>query len=268
MGTELGRRGVETPSPGWSAYAIESHPAVVVAIHAAYARAGAQAHRGNTFRTQPKIFPERYADLTRRAHELLRAAVTGAGREPRALIGCLAPVEDCYRPYLSPAPNAARAAHRKVASALRDAGFDTIVCETFPHAGEAAVAVEEAVRTGLTTWVSLTAGPDGTLMSPEAMEQAARDCASAGAQAVLVCCTSATKTLAYVERLARVGISFGAYANAGDPSAGLGWDAEPARAARAYADLAAEWVAAGASILGSCCGTSDAHVAELANRFG
>jgi S-methylmethionine-dependent homocysteine/selenocysteine methylase len=269
MGTELTKRGVATPAPGWSAYAIESHPSVVVDIHEAYARAGARAHRGNTFRTQPKIFPSRYVDLVQRAHALLRAGVAGgAGGAADAVIGCLAPVEDCYRPYLSPPTRVARGAHRKMAEALRDAGFDTILCETFPHAGEAVVAVEEAVRTGLPTWVALTAGPDGTLMTPEAMERAARDCISAGAGAVLVCCTAATKTLAYVERLARTGARFGAHANAGDPQTGLGWGAEPTRAAAAYADFAAEWIASGASIVGSCCGTGPAHIAELAMRFG
>src|SRR5207248_4577361 len=105
---------------------------------------------------------------------------------------------------------------RTMAIALRAAGFGSIVCETFPHAAEARVAVEEAVRTGLETWVALTAGPDGTLMSPEAMEQAARNCVSAGARAVLVCCTDARLTLPYVDRLARVGVPFGAYANAGE----------------------------------------------------
>jgi S-methylmethionine-dependent homocysteine/selenocysteine methylase len=268
MGTELGKRGVATPAPGWSAYAIESHPEVIVDIHDAYARAGAQAHRGNTFRTQPKVFPDRYEALVIRAHALLRAGIArGApGRAPSAIIGCMAPVEDCYRPYLSPGANA-RTTHRRVASALHAAGFDTIVCETFAHAGEAVVAVEEAVRTGLPAWVSLTAGPDATLMTPEAMEAAARDCVSAGAKSVLVCCTAATKTLAYVERLARLGVPFGAYANAGDPTSGLGWDAEPSRAAAGYADLAAEWIASGASIVGSCCGTGPAHITELASRF-
>ncbi|MDB4935360.1 MAG: Homocysteine S-methyltransferase [Labilithrix sp.] len=269
MGTELGKRGVETPAPGWSAYAIESHPEVIVDIHAAYARAGARAHRGNTFRTQPRVYPERYEDLVMRAFALLRAGIASGGRPEsvEALIGCMAPVEDCYRPYLSPGTKVARAVHGKVASALRHAGFDTLVCETFAHAGEAAVAVEEAVRTGLPTWVALTAGPDATLMTPEAMERAARDCVSAGAERVLVCCTPATKTLAYVERLARIGVAFGAYANAGDPATGLGWDAEPARAAAGYADLAAEWIASGASIVGGCCGTGPAHIAELFARF-
>jgi S-methylmethionine-dependent homocysteine/selenocysteine methylase len=269
MGTELGRRGVATPAPGWSAYAIESHPQMIVDIHAAYARAGARAHRGNTFRTQPKIFPDRYEELVMRAHALLGAGIATAGRpdEVEAFLGCMAPIEDCYRPYLSPAAKVAGAAHRKVASALRHAGFDTIVCETFAHAGEAVIAVEEAARTGLPTWAALTAGPDATLMTPEAMEAAARDCVAAGASRVLVCCTPATKTLAYVERLARIGVPFGAYANAGDRSAGLGWDAEPSRAAAGYADLAAEWIASGASIVGGCCGTGLAHIAELAQRL-
>lgn len=273
MGTELSRRGVATPAPGWSAYAIDSHPELVKEIHAAYARAGARAHRANTFRTQPAIFPTRYEELVRQAYELLRSAVVhaAAGARPEtrmpALIGCLAPVEDCYRPYLSPPEPLARRAHRQVAVAIQGAGFDTILCETFSHGGEARIAVEEAARTGLATWVSLTAGPDGTLMTPEAMEAAARDCIAAGASAVLVCCTSATKTLAYVDRLARIGVPIGAYANAGEPTAGLGWDAEPKRAAAAYADLAQEWIASGASMIGSCCGTGLAHIEELASRL-
>lgn len=268
MGTELGRRGVATADRGWSACAIDSDPAVVVDIHADYARAGAEAHRGNTFRTQPRIFPTRYEELVLRAYALLRAGVnSGGGDDARAFVGCLAPIEDCYRPDLSPSKKVARAAHRQMATALARAGFDTLVCETFPHAGEALVAVEEAVRTGLPTWVALTAGPDASLMTPEAMARAARDCVSAGAETVLVNCTPAAATLAYVEALASAGVPFGAYANAGAPSEGLGWTADPARAAATYADLAATWVAAGATLIGGCCGTSPTHIAALAARF-
>lgn len=268
MGTELDRRGVATPAPGWSAYAIDSDPAVVVDIHADYARAGAAAHRGNTFRTQPRLFPTRYEELAVRAYALLRAGVnTGGGDDARAFVGCLAPFADCYRPDLSPSKKVARAAHRQMATSLARAGFDTLLCETFPHAGEALIAVEEAVRTGLPTWVAFTAGPDATLMTPEAMAQAARDCVSAGAEAVLVNCTPAVATLAYVEALAGAGVPFGAYANAGAPEDGLGWTADPQRASAAYADLAATWVAAGATLIGSCCGTGPATIAALSERF-
>src|SRR4051812_20937355 len=134
MGTELLRRGAPTPAPGWSAYALDSHPELVRQIHDDYVHAGAQLHRGNTFRTQPEVFPDRYVELTRRAHELLEAAVSGS------IMGSMSPIEDCYRPDLSSAEPIARIAHRKMAEALRDAGFGRIVCETFPHAHEARVA--------------------------------------------------------------------------------------------------------------------------------
>jgi S-methylmethionine-dependent homocysteine/selenocysteine methylase len=274
MGTELARRGVATPAPGWSAYALDDASDVVRAIHEDYARAGARVHRANTFRAQPRLFPHRYRAMAARAVALAREAAVGGGSaagagahdKPR-VAGCLAPIEDCYRPDLSPPPDVARPLHRALAEALRDARADLLVCETFPNAREACVAVEEAVRTGLPTWVSLTAGPlaspsDTPLLTPEAMERAAKDCVSAGASAVLVACTAASRTLPFVERIARAGAPFGAYANAGED-----WDADPLEAAARYADRAADWIAAGATILGSCCGTRPAHVAAMEARF-
>jgi S-methylmethionine-dependent homocysteine/selenocysteine methylase len=141
------------------------------------------------------------------------------------LAGSLAPVEDCYRPDLSPPGDLARSVHRAVATALAEAGVDRIVCETFPHPGEARIAVEEATKTGLPTWVALTAGPDGGLLDPHELGRAARDCVRAGAAAVLVCCTSARLTLPYLEEVAKARVQFGAYASAGGPSDGIGWGA-------------------------------------------
>jgi S-methylmethionine-dependent homocysteine/selenocysteine methylase len=93
------------------------------------------------------------------------------------------------------------------------------------------------------------------------MERAARACVTAGAAAVLVCCTAVSRTLPYLQRLASIGVPFGAYANAGEPREGFGWG-DDAAAAR-YAAVAATWRDAGATILGSCCGTSPAHIAAL-----
>lgn len=267
MGTELAARGIGTPAPGFSAYALEQAPALVRAIHEEHVAAGAEILRTNTFRTQPHVFSGGYRAQIALAVSLARDAAGAAKRSSR-VAGSLAPIRDCYRPDLSPPESEARALHRTMASALADAHVDLIVCETFPHAGEARIAVEEAVRTGLTVWIALTAGPDASLMTPEAMEHAARDCVLAGASAVLVNCTAATRTFPYVDRLARIGVPFGAYANAGDEAEGLGWSpADLPRAAETYADLAERWVDAGATILGSCCGTGAAHIAALASRF-
>jgi S-methylmethionine-dependent homocysteine/selenocysteine methylase len=105
-------------------------------------------------------------------------------------------------------------------------------------------------------------------MTPDAMEAAARACAGEGAQAVLVNCVPASKTLAYVEHLARVGLPFGAYANAGRAEEGIGWSRDAPGGADAYAALAREWTLVGATIVGGCCGTGPRHIAQLAHGLG
>jgi S-methylmethionine-dependent homocysteine/selenocysteine methylase len=238
-------------------------PDVVRAIHRDYAAAGATVHTANTFRTKRRQAGEAWERLLRRAVALAREAVPPGHR----VAGSIAPLEDCYRPDLSP-PDP-RPEHLEIARALAAAGVDLILCETFPHVGEALIAVEEAVATGLPTWASFTAGPGADLLSPEEVAAGAREAAARGAQAALINCVPAGRTLAYVERMAACGVPFGAYANAGAPEEGLGWASARAgpvveRAARDYAALAAQWIEAGATIVGGCCGTGPEHIRALA----
>lgn len=259
MGTELLRRGVPTPLPGWSAHALEQAPELVAAIHRDYAQAGATVHTANTFRTRRRTFPDRWEALAHQAVALARGAVPPGHR----VAGSLAPLEDCYAPQRS--PPAPRAEHRELAQALAAAGCDLLLCETFPHVGEALIAVEEAVATGLPTWVAFTAGPDADLLTPAQVGSAAREAAARGASAVLINCVPAARTLPYVEALASAGLPFGAYANAGAPEEGMGWRPAPEAPAR-YLAQARAWAAAGATLLGACCGTGPAHIAALADQ--
>jgi len=259
MGTELIARGVSIPEPLWSARAIETAPEVIAAIHRDYAAAGATVHTTNTFRTKRRSAGERWEKLARKAVEIARLSVPNTHR----VAGSIAPLEDCYRPDLSP-PDP-REEHREVCRVLADAGVDVLLCETFPHVGEALVATEEAVATGLPTWVAFTAGPEAELLSPADVEFGAREAAARGASVVLINCTRATKTLPYVEHLARVGLPFGVFANAGPIEDGLGWIESPDGPER-YAALAAEWVRLGATFVGACCGLGPAHVRAL-QRF-
>jgi S-methylmethionine-dependent homocysteine/selenocysteine methylase len=259
MGTELARRGVATPLPSWSAHALDAAPGVVAAIHRDYAAAGATVHTANTFRTKRRSVGARWEELARHAVRLARDAVPPGQR----VAGSIAPLEDCYRPDLSLGA-ASRDEHRELARVLADAGVDVLLCETFPSPVEARVAVEEAARTGVETWAALTAGPDATLMTPEAMADAARACVAAGARAVLVNCTPAALTRTYVERLAGLGVPFGAYANAGREDGGIGWNApDGSHAYAVYAALARTWLDAGATLVGGCCGTGPEHVSAL-----
>jgi S-methylmethionine-dependent homocysteine/selenocysteine methylase len=257
VGSLLAERGVATPAPLWSAAALVEAPAVVAEIHGVYASAGACVHTAATFRTKERQAGPAWERLTRLAVEIARASVPAGHR----VAGSLAPLEDCYRPDLSP-PDP-RPEHRVMARALADAKVDLILCETFPHLGEALVAVEEAAATGLPVWASFTAGPDGSLLSPADVAEGARAAVERGAEAVLVNCTAAPLTLPYVEALARaIGarVPFGAYANAGGPG---DWNAFDEEAADRYLTYARAWAQVGATLLGSCCGTGPAHIAAL-----
>jgi len=245
MGTELARRGVALPAPAWSAVALDVAPELVAAIHRDYVTAGATVHTANTFRTKRRSVGARWEELARRAVRIAREAV-GSLR----VAGSIAPLEDCYRPDLSPGL-ASREEHREMARVLADEGVDVLLCETFPEPTEAVVAVEEAARTGVETWAALLP------TTPASLRDTARMCIAAGARVVLVNCVAARDTRRFVEALADLGVPFGAYANAG-------WGADAAAGASEYEALARQWIDAGATVVGGCCGTGPAHIARLA----
>ena len=249
LGTELERRGIETPPPGWSAYAIDRAPDVIAAIHRDYAAAGATVHTANTFRTKRRQFPDRWIELATKAIAIARASVPSSHR----IAASIAPLEDCWRPDLSPAPDVARAEHREVAKVLADAGADILLCETFSHEGETAIAVEAAARTGKETWVALTTGPDGNLLTPDRTRRLARTCVEAGASIVLVNCTPPDRVLVHLQAIDHP--KTGAYANDGSISVDE------------YMQHAATWIAHGAQVIGSCCGTGPSHILEMHRKF-
>lgn len=263
MGTELGRRGLPTPAPEWSAAALRHDGALVAEVHRAYTAAGATVHTANTFRTQPRPCPHDWRTLLARAVALARQSAPADHR----VAGSMAPLLDCYSPWLSPAQP--RPEHRLIARALAEEGVDLLLVETFPHVGEALVAVEEAVATGLPTWASFTPGPEGDLLSPDEVARGARQAAERGASALLVNCLPASRALQWLRPLLDLGLGLpiGVYANAGHPTEELGWQADPTQAGERYADLAEEWVQAGVSIVGSCCGTGPETIAALSRRF-
>ncbi len=260
IGTALIARNHPCPAPAWSAWAIEHAPEAVEALHREYAAAGAEVHTTNTFRTRPDAVGPAWADLARRAVSLARA---GAG-PGQTVAGSIAPLADCYRPQDSPDNPGPR--HAALAAVLADAGVDLLLCETFPHVGEALAAVDAAVQTGCETWVSFTAGPSADLLSPEQIRQGAIAAVEQGASAVLVNCIPAGRTAEFLNPLRDLGVRFGAYANAGHTDDGIGWHPDPDGPDR-YADLAEAWVKMGATIIGSCCGTGPAHIAALRARL-
>lgn len=263
IGTQLNDRGIATELPLWSAAAIDSAPQTIADIHRDYAHAGATVHTANTFRTKRRDLGDRWQDWTARAIQLARQSVPANHR----IAGSVSPLLDCYRPDLSPPSSVCKAEHAEMAACLAGLRCNVLLCETFPNADEAVIAVRAAVQTGVETWAALTAGPDADLMTPVQMAESARRVIDAGAAAVLVNCTPANKTLPFVMAIAKVAgeVPFGAYANAGHVDDRVGWATDPSFGASTYAAFAKQWVDAGATIIGGCCGTGPPHIAALAS---
>ncbi len=269
MGTELEKRGVASGLPLWSARALLSAPMEVLAIHRENVEAGADVLTANTFRTNRRTLEkeslgERAVELTRRAVDLAREAA-GRARRPVFVLGCLSPVEDCYRPDLAPASASLDSEHREQAHTLAAAGVDGILVETQNSVVELAAAVRAARDTGLPVIASVVTDGAGLLLSREPLEAAVKALRNLGADALGVNCVPARRVAAELRRVAENAPSapLVAYGNLGPPSDpdGLHFTQEVTPAD--YAALAKDWLSLGARLIGGCCGTTAAHTAAL-----
>jgi S-methylmethionine-dependent homocysteine/selenocysteine methylase len=264
VGTELERRGLELPPPLWSARAIDDAPKLLREIHADYAAAGARVHTANTFRTDSwtlrKVGREDESDrLTREAVEIVRSAVP----QDHWVAGSLSPLEDCYEPARSPSLAVCRDVHSASARSLVSAGVDVLLCESFPHPGEALAAVDSALEHNVPVWLSLTPGPGGDLLTKERLVETLREAARRGVEAVMVNCAPLNFITDLLPLLMTLDVDWGAYGNvfgAGEVAASV-----PRRqdTVEHFLDAARLWLEAGASIVGGCCGAGPEDIKRL-----
>ena len=277
MGTELARRGVDTGLPLWSASALLYAPDVVRQIHLDYLRAGSQIITTDTFRVNVRTLAraglrQRMRELTFSAVELARQAVSATGRGDVRIAGSMAPVEDCYSPGLvSLDEGVLLSEHTALAQLLAEAGCDVLLLETMNTVREAAAAARAASQTGLPVWVSLMLGADNRLLSGESLGDAVASVMPYQPQAVLLNCLPVAQVAGALALLkdalhAHDAISLGVYANAGHVGAD-GWSMEGGVTPQEYADAAAAWRAAGATIIGGCCGTTPDHIGAVTARL-
>ena len=260
-GTELERRGYRTSLPLWTALAVKEAPTLLRAVHDDYVRAGADILTACTFRTNRYTLAKQglgrdAVTLTRESVAIARQSASAAAR-PVLVAGCIAPLEDCYRPELTPDDAALASAHAAHVEALVLAGVDLLLVETMPTLREARIATRAAIATGLAVMTSLLVGPDRTMFDGTRLAQAFEELAELAVNCgPMNWCTQAIEDLAATRRC------FGAYANSGAPSPTFGFT-PAALDVDGYARCAAAWIGAGASLVGGCCGTGPDHIAAL-----
>jgi S-methylmethionine-dependent homocysteine/selenocysteine methylase len=267
-GTELERRGAKASLPLWSSHALLDHAELVERIHADYVAAGAGMLTANTFRTQRRVLAraglgERAAELTARAVALARRAAAG-----RAFVAGSAPtLEDCYRPELAPGDAALAAEHAEHAANLVAAGVDAILVETMNSIREALAGARATREAGAPALVSFVCWEGARLLSGEPLGDALEAVRAESPAAVLVNCLPPSNVAACLPALRGAGLPFGVYANLGAPSYEPGAPRSEELDPEAFAERAAAWLAAGARLVGGCCGTRPEHIRAVARRM-
>jgi methionine synthase I (cobalamin-dependent) len=155
---------------------------------------------------------------------------------------------------------------REQVTALLEGGAQLIFLETFIDFEEMEIAfrARQEVSAGPTI-CSFACGAGGRLASGSLLVEALAKLREFGAQIVGVNCVNAQET---VEILKQVQAEYVicAYPNAGNPKyheARLFYDASP----EDFAKAACEMVAAGARLIGGCCGTTAKHIAAIASAL-
>lgn len=280
MGQELIARSGDAPTPLWATQVMIDHPGLVHDVHAAYFAAGATVATTNTYaihrdRLMKFGLEDRFATLHMQA--LAEAAAARSAHKSGRIAGSLGPLVASYRPDLHPPHTQAVAAYAEIATLLAPA-IDFYIAETVASLAHARAVLEGAQAGGKSVWLSVTVDDeDGSrLRSGEPVAGLAEVLKKGGAAAVLANCSAPEAMAAVLAIFKAFGLPYGAYANGfqqitkeflkDNPTADA-LHARPEMTPARYADFASLWVGMGATIIGGCCETTPAHIAEIATRL-
>jgi 5-methyltetrahydrofolate--homocysteine methyltransferase len=265
-GTMLQAAGLPIGTPG-EAWILE-RPEEIKKLHRAYVEAGSQLILTSTFggtraRLDKAGLGNRVGEINRRAAELARE-VAGDGRYVGGDIG---PSGEMMLPLGKLSHAAAVDIFAEQAEALAAGGADCIYIETMSDLSEARAAVEGAKRvSSLPVFCTFSFDSHGRTSMGVSPRQAAQALAEFGVAAVGANCGHAPEEVLDLlpqMRETAPGVYLIAKPNAGIPrmvKRQVVYDATPER----MAELARQYVALGARIVGACCGSSPEHLAAIA----
>lgn len=287
MGQELVNRSSQPPHADWGDRVMRVEPHLVQELHQEYLRAGARVITLNTYLTTPRTCLDAdgnrdTADFeTWQAKAIELASAARAAEAPEALIaGSLPPLGWSYMPELVQAYEQNLADYRQIV-AFDAPHVDLFIAETMSTVDEARAAATAAAESGKPVWVSWTLadepGADGKvrLRSGETLADAFAALQGLPVSAYLFNCCLPEVVSDGMGDLTAAAPRSGAYANAFEPitqayapgatieAIGNRTDLDP----DAYAERAMGWIAQGAQIVGGCCETTPAHIAEMARRI-
>jgi homocysteine S-methyltransferase len=275
LSTALEEQGADLSGALWTARLLAEEPERIAAAHRAYYRAGAQVATTASYQASVAGFRaagyDDAAGLVTRSVSIAREVRDSFG-VPGLLVAAsvgpygafLADGSEYRGRYAVPVARL-RDFHGPRLELLAAAGPDLLGVETIPDADEAAVLADLLDELGVPAWFSYSVRGDVTSAGQPLAEAYAVLAGRPWLRAAGVNCSDQRDVLGAV----RVAVATTGAPGVAYPNRGGSWDATAKRWVYGEPidlDLVDAWVAAGAQLVGGCCGTGPADIEALVRR--
>jgi len=251
-----------------------SDPGLILSIHEEYLQAGAEILETNTFgansfRLARHGLASKVSEINEAGVRLARQAVDHL-KEKQAgeawVGGSVGPLGVRLEPLGKTGLDEARAAFAEQIHALAEAGVDLLIIETMPALNEAreALAAAREVAPHLPVLAMVTVDDESNCLDGASPQQAAALLTEWGAGAIGVNCSTGPATVLTAIEAMRTAttLPLAAMPNAGMPRAVEGRNIYLC-SPEYMASFARKAIAAGAQIVGGCCGTTPNHIRAM-----
>jgi S-methylmethionine-dependent homocysteine/selenocysteine methylase len=282
-GTEIPRRKVPLCPDTWSGRANLTHPDVIRQIHEDYISSGAEVIITNTFWTSRSglkrgNLDDKTVEINNISVTLAKEARENVQSDKEILIaGSMSTFFPMNDPTIIPSYEEALGNYREQAQILAKAGVDFFALEMLIRTMDARAAAQAASETGLPIWVgySVTESEDGQIYlglrkhGNESIKdgvEAVQDIEGVSAFCIMHSDVKHTKSALKILRN-HTSLPIGAYAHSIEASQDTVQQYEHVveRSVKEYVNYARDWLLAGASIVGGCCGITPDHIEALNN---
>jgi homocysteine S-methyltransferase len=279
LATQLEAQGCDISNSLWSASLLFEQPDEIVAASRAFVDAGAECIATASYQASFEGFEQKGLS-TEQARELMtlsvKLAIEARGDSGALIAASIGPYGAMlhdgseYRGDYGISADSLRVFHADRLQLFDRSDADILACETIPSLLEAQVLAELLAGCATPSWVSFSCSDAAHISDGTPVEEAAavfRDHPTV--LAVGLNCTPPQYAVELVRRF-RAGAS--GKAVIAYPNSGESWNAETGTWYGTaepvdFASAAADWVAAGASIVGGCCRTGPTHILAMRQKL-